>query len=438
MDRTKAKTNNARFEGAPARPFACPQLWAWLAAGALGSARCHVEGQEALRYSIASEAAAMSKTLDIESQPYTFKSGDFRALLSPSLGLQWNDNVYLSKNNAQDDFILTPLLNIAASYPISQRNLLQVNIGIGYNEYFNHHELSRLLLTSGSQVAFDIYTGDFRINLHDQFSYVQDSALEAAVANTGAYGTFQNTAGVGVTWDQQDLTVPFGFDHLNNLATSGSFDYTDHSTEMVNIRPGLKVHPQLTVGVEGTVSYTTYDQRVLNDNTGYTLGVYGDYRPGKYLIIQPRFGYSIYDYRQTSTTIPAKNQDSWYVDLTLSHQATRAITYNLSVGHELRLGIQSDLVEDWYFRPNIIWSVIKDVSITTSFFYENGTETGASLPTSSEGNYNWYGGSLGLGYSPTRNLNLSLNYRLTFRTSDTSYQEYTQNSVGILVAYSLQ
>jgi hypothetical protein len=407
--------------------------------GAVGSARYPAFAQEALKNSIAGQAVAESRRLEVENQPYTFKTGDFRALLTPSLGLQWNDNIYLSKNNPQDDFILTPMLRIDASYPLTQRNLLQVNLGIGYNEYFNHSDLSRLLLESGSQISFDIYTGDFRINLHDRLSYVQDSALEAAVANTGSYGSFQNTIGVGVTWDLQDVTIPFGYDHLNYLSTSGSYEYTDHSSEMFNLRPGLKIHPQLTVGVEGTVTYTTYDQHVLNDNTGYTLGVYGDYHPSTYFSLQPRFGYTIYDFRQTSTTVPAENHDTWYLDLTLSHQATKAITYSLSVGHELRLGIQSDLIQDWYVRPNLTWAFIKDVSLTTSLFYENGNQKGGGVPgTVVEDNYNWYGGSLTLGYSPTKKLNLSLSYRLTLRNSDAATQEYTQNLVGLTVGYTLQ
>src|SRR5262249_15774151 len=144
----------------------------------------------------------------------------------------------------------------------------------------------------------------------------------------------------------------------------------------------------------------------------------------------------IYDFRQTSQTVPAEDHDTWYLDLTLRHQATRAITYSLSVGHELRLGIQSDLIQDWYVRPNITWSIFKDVSITTSLFYENGSETGGGLPTAPvEENYNWYGGTLSVGYSPRRNLNLSLTYRLTLRNSDVASQEYTQNLVGLTVAY---
>jgi hypothetical protein len=439
MARPKPLNKRSTLAPALALPGRCaPPLWAWLAVGALGSVRGHLVAQEALRYSIAGEATAMSKIVEVENQPFTFKFGDFRALLTPSFEADWNDNVYLSKNNPQDDFILTPLLRMDASYPLTDRNLLRINLGVGYNAYITHNDLSRLLLQSGSQISFDLYVKDFSINLHDQFSYVQDSATQAAVANTGNYGNFQNIVGAGVTWDLEDVTVPFGYDHLNYLATSSSWNYTDHSSEMFNLRPGLRVHPQLTLGAEGTITYTTYDQPVLNDNTAYTLGVYATYKPGLYFNLQPRFGYTIYDFRQTSHTIPAQNQDTWYADITLSHQATKTITYSLSAGHELKLGVESDLIEDWYVRPNLIWAAFKDVNLTLSLFYENGNEKGGALPTYGETHYTWYGGSLGAGYTVNNNLNVSLTYRLTLRSSDLSSQEYTQNVVGILIAYALK
>lgn len=144
-----------------------------------------VHCQEALHYSLAGEAAAEANRLQVENQAYTFKTGDLKVLVSPSVGFDWNDNVYLTKDNPQDDFILLPALTIGASYPITQKNLLQLDVTIGYDDYLKHHDLSQLLITSGSALSFDFYTGDFAFNVHDRFSYMQDSATQAAVANTG-------------------------------------------------------------------------------------------------------------------------------------------------------------------------------------------------------------------------------------------------------------
>ena len=409
----------------------------WLAASVLLMSR-PAGAQEALRNSLAGEAAAEARILQQQAQPYTVKSGDFKLLVTPSVGFDWNDNVYLSKDDAKDDFILRPTVALNASYPLTAYNLLNLSVTFGYDKYFNHNELSRWSVQSGSELSFDVYVKDWWINAHDRVSYSQDAATEAAVANTGSYGTFQNTAGLSGTWDLEDVTLTLGYDHQNVRATSSQFDYTDNSSEMIDARAGLKVHPKLTLGVEGTASFTSYDQKVLNDNRGYSGGVYGDWRPGSYFSVQPRFGYTLYDFQQTSLFVKAQNENTWYADLTLSHQATEIISYSLSAGHELRLGIEADSIEDWYFRPNISWKVIKDVGLQTSFFYEHGKQGGGRLASLSEENYDWYGGGLTLSCSPMKKVQVSLNYRLTLRSSDTASREYAQNMVGILVAYAPQ
>lgn len=397
-----------------------------------------ISAQEALRNSLAGEAAARASRREAFSDAYTWKTGEFRLLATPSLSLRWNDNVLLGRGAAEDDLILQPTLNLSASYPVTRRNLLHLNLGVGYTKYLNHDELSRMYLHSGSQIGFDIMIHDFWINLHDRFSYSQDSAQEAAVANTGSYGQFNNSAGLSVTWNLNDVTLNLGYDHQNNFSTSDDFQQTDRTSELFVTRAGFRVHPRLTAGVEGTASLISYDQELLNDSLGYSGGVYAEWNPSEFFSVQPRFGYSIYSFDQTSSVTPAEDMNAWYAGLTVSHAITDYVTYALSAGRELRLGIQSDAIESWYVRPSATWSVFKDVGVTTSFSYEHGTQGGGKLPGFPGETYDWFTGGLTLSYAPTKRLRVSLDYRLTVRTSDGASRGYTQNQVGVHLTYSVQ
>ena len=126
---------------------------------------------------MAGDAAAEARRLQLESMPYTVKAGDFRLLLTPSLGLEWNDNVNTSHTDPEDDFILKPFLQLNASYPVTHYNLLTLSVGAGYDKYFNHDQWSDWRIESGSALSFDIYVKDFWINLHDQFQYVHARSL---------------------------------------------------------------------------------------------------------------------------------------------------------------------------------------------------------------------------------------------------------------------
>jgi len=395
--------------------------------------------QELLRNSIAGETAADFRHRDLESLPYTIKSGDLRLLLTPSIGLDWNDNILTSHSDQEDDFILRPQLEVDINYPITRHNLLQVSVTFGYEEYFQHDELSTWFVKSGSQLSFDISVEDFLINLHDRFSVVQDPASEAGVADTGQYGYFQNVAGLLATWDLRDLVLSVGYDHLNYLSLHNSYKYTDHSSEMPLFQAGVRLHPELTAGVEGGVSFTSYDKAVLNDNVNYNGGVYAEWHPSSSFRVKPRFGYTVYDFDQTSDVVKAEDQEGWYFDITATHQFTSSMSYSLSGGHEYRFGISSDLIEDWYIRPAFNWAFADNARFNVDLSYEHGDQSAGiyDQPGSNE-RYDWVGTTFGLTYSLSKRFVVGLNYRLTLRSSSVDNYDYTQNRVGLLVSYQMR
>ncbi len=400
--------------------------------------------QEALRNSLAGDAAAASRKTQMESLPYTVKSGDFKMLVVPSLDLDWNDNINIAKTGALQDFILSPRVQLDLSYPITQNNVLSLNAGVGYEKYLEHDQYSTWYLQSGTELSFDIYVKDFWFNLHDRVNYVQDTSQQPALSGTGTYATLNNTAGLSVTWDLNKLTLSAGYDHRNVISpVSQQIESQDGATEMLYARAGLEVYPGVTAGVEGTASFMRYDQMILNDNNSYSAGVYADWQPGKAFHVQPRFGYTIFTFQNTSqssfvlTNQPIQTSDlsSWYADLNITHQITDAIGYTLDAGHEVQSGIQSDAIEDWYVRPAIHWDVIKNVNLNTSFSYEHGKQGAGNVSGNLTETFDWLGANVGVSYSLLKKLSVGLNYRLTLRSSNTVNNEYTQNFVGLTLTY---
>lgn len=401
-----------------------------------------VSAQEALQNSLTGQAVAKTRDQQMQNPDYTFKAGDFRMLVNPYLSAEWNDNVRLSQANRIDDYIITPGIGITSSYQLTQRNVLFLDISIGYERYLKHPDLSSLTLNSASRtgLSFDIGIKDVTLNLHDWISYSQDSAQSSAVANTANYGTFENTLGLSADWDLNQITLSAGYDHQTVLSTSGEFDQIDHSAELFYLRSGFQVHPEVTLGLEATASFTRYHKEVLNNNDAYTVGPYVTFTPGNYFEVTARGGYSIYQFQQSSQFVRTSDQDSWYASLTVTHDILESLSYSLAVGHETQLGVESDLSEDDYIRPNITWRFIKDWDFNTGLFYEHGTQ-GVGSVTTGPGNlnqnytYDWYGGSLILNHALTSRLSLGLSYRLTLRSSDQPSQTYTQNLVGLQLTY---
>ncbi len=391
--------------------------------------------QELFRHTVPREENLESAEIQTENLPYTIKKGEFRLLATPSLELDWVDNVNLSHHNAISDVILRPLLQLDGSYPLTHRNLLRFSVGVGYDIYLDHSEFDALRLLSGSEVSFDTYIKDFVINVHDRFRYIQDPAEQAAVASTARFGGLYNTAGVSATWDRRDLLLGLGYDHDNFLATSGEFDYLNRASEILTSEAGFRVNPAIITGPEAGGSFTRYDKPFLNDNTGYNVGAFAEWRPGRYFRVRAHAGYAAYLFDQTSTQIRAEDRDSWYARLTITHELGEAFSYSLDLGHEIRLGTDADSIEAWYARPGIDWRLIKNLRFRAYLGYEHGDQGRAGQGGGVVETYDWLGLGFNLSHPITKNLAASLRYRLTLRSSDIADREYTQNLVGLILAY---
>lgn len=453
----KAAQEFAR-RNAGARPKT--HLGCWRVAMLMPLTALTAHGQDALQTLQANAAAAEARDQEMQApQDYTFKKGDFRLMITPSVGAEWIDNVNLSSSDPQDDYILTPAIGVTASYPLSKRNLLYLSITAGYDCYVKHPQYDALDLNSstGTGLSFDVAIKDVTINFHDRMSYAQGvsefsggvnggngmagNPAFASVANSpgsATFGTFQNTAGVNGVWDLDQVKWTLGYDHENVLATSSDFDGLDHSSEVISTEAKFMVHPKVNVGMNATAAYTMYDQSELNNNAAYTVGPFVELHPGHYFSVTLSGGYSTYEFQQTSTAIQTSSLDSWYVGLRLQHQPTDFLTYGLNVGRDVQLGIVSDLVQDWYVRPNATWKVIKGLAVVTYFFYDHtdqGVGSTGSLPGYNNGTFDWYGGGLSLQHPLTSRLDLSLSYQFSMLASGTVNSGYTQNLVALQLTY---
>ena len=394
-----------------------------------------VSAQDALQDLVALDTTRDVRREQVASPNYTFKSGDFRLLVTPSLGLDWNDNINTSSIDKESDFILRPFVSFDMTYPITQVNLLTLNLGLGYDYYFDHHDNSAWRVQSGSALSFDIFVDDFVINLHDRISYSRDSSQEPAVANTSEFGNFENTVGVLTSWNLAKGTISLGYDHQNVVSGESEFDSQNHASEILLSRGSYFVHPQVQSGLEGTISFTRYDQPVLNDNTAYSIGPFVSWQPGKALQVTARGGYVYYDFQQSSLSIETANLSTYYIDLTIKHDATRVMSYSFSVGRNVELGVTADVIELWYARPSLTWRFFKNISLNTGLSFEHGDEGVGDISGGQSQTYDWVSGTIGIDWPFMKRLSLGLNYRITYRESDLPDQGYTQNVIGLTLTY---
>lgn len=407
-----------------------------------------LRAQDAIRPSLAGEAAAEARRQSLDSIPYNLLVGPVRFRFSATAGFEYNDNVNVAEVNKQEDFIFRPQVSFNALWPVTQLNTLRLDLGVGYAFYLDHSQYNTngILLSPNSQISFDIFVSDFRINFHDRFSLEQDPVGEPGLSNVADYGRFQNTGGVSVLWDLNKAVVTFGYDHYNFIATNSDFDYLNRNSEILLGSISVAASSTTGVGVEGSLIWNRYDQAFLNDSTTYSAGGFLETQVTGYLKLRLAGGYQMINsdggsfivspFRGFGGGFPvftdASSLDDYYVNILISHRINAAITQRLSAGHESQLGVNSNYVKLNYVRHTVTWNIINRTLLSTEFFYEDAEDSGGFINE----HFQRYGGALSLGYQLTRHVTLGARYQYTQKNSDVVLRDYKQNRVSLDGTYS--
>src|SRR2546423_8713855 len=251
-----------------------------------------IRAQEAVRPSLAGEAAAEARRQSFEHIPYNLLLGPVRFLFSTTLGVEYNDNINLAETGKQEDVIIRPQFNVDAIWPVTQLNTLRLDLGMGYDFYLNHSNANTngVLISPGSQLAFDIFVQDFRINVHDRFSLQEDPVAELQLSNVVDCGRFENTLGVAVLWDLNKAVLTFGYDHYTYISATSTFDYLDRNAEELTFSAYFALTSTTGAGLESSAVFNYYDKNFLNDSITYSIGPFVETQITNYLKLRASAG----------------------------------------------------------------------------------------------------------------------------------------------------
>src|ERR1700693_4926606 len=140
---------------------------------------------QSIRPSLAGAYAAAATRPTIDTSDYNLQLGPAVIKLTDSFNIELNDNIDLSESDRKADLILEPFLDVKAFWQFSQLNSLSFNLGIGYIQYLQNPQLNRLdvLASPDSNLALDIFVGDFRFTVFERLSVQQDPVPNIHLSN---------------------------------------------------------------------------------------------------------------------------------------------------------------------------------------------------------------------------------------------------------------
>jgi len=401
-----------------------------------------VSGQEALRLSLAGDvAAARQKQANATIGYYNLLLGPTSWRFSSGLGMEFNDNVRLQQHG-ESDVILRPNLNTQLHWPVTEKNSLDLSLGLGYSEYLQHADLSQFFITPGSGVSFDVYAGDFKFNVHDRINITENSYENSGAANNRNLVTLQNTAGVGALWDLNKMIVNAGYDHADYSSLSDNQQsQPNSSSENLFINSGVRVRPELLIGLEAGGTVINYDQKTQTNTlqipnaTQWNAGGFASVQVSDYISVRLDGGYTVYTPDSSSTNLVAQNATGLYFTFSLAHRVNRFLNYTLTAGRSTDLSLFGQVQTYYFVRVNPNWTILNKYTLSTPLWWQEGTSVYGTAGGHNNNDYDQFGAGITLGRSLSKKLSGSIGYQFVKETSSQAGLNYIVNIVSLNFAY---
>jgi hypothetical protein len=414
-----------------------PRFTFWIVSGLLLSILLGSEdanGQESIRPSLAGSLSAESRRPAIDTGQYNIQIGPAFLSMSALLDLEYNDNIALSETDRKSDLIVEPLLNTNVFWQISEYNAIRLNLGVGYVKYLNNPQFdsSSLTITPDSQLAFDIYVGDFRFTIFDQLSIQQNPVTEINLSNVASFERLQNAAGLSVTWDLNKVILFGAYTHYNFYSLNSQFDYLNQTEEQILLSSALKLSDVLTVGLRSTFAVVDYSENFQNDSTDYSAGAFVETQLTRYLTLSAEGGYQGAHFDRGGFDVDTSQLNIPYVRVQLDHRLNRYWTEHLVAGYGAQLGFTTNYTELAYVHYDANWRMNLRTTLNFDAFYENGADSPGTVQVE---HVNRVGGGISCTYAIGRKVTLNLGYQIIDRNSDLAGHSYYQNCVILGLGY---
>ena len=394
------------------------------------------------RESLAGESTAQALEKSIGAEPYAFQYGPVRANVGARLGVNYTDNVFYSEDR-KDDVMIQPEVSVDALYPITQLNTLRLSLGVGYEWYLMNPELNANapLVNPGSELAFNLFVGDFHIRLHERLSY-QESLFFNSPANNQAFFNFTNTGiferldnhvGCDVIWDLNKTVLSAGYDHENFTAYTSSFKYLNRVSEWFTASAGYFPGDQVQSGLEGQAALHHYDQQTtLNDNWRARVGPFVEATLLEGVSLRAGGGYDLarYDAAGEATS----DFDSFYAYGRLTQQ-TRFFSHSLEGGRKNILGDNANDLRTTYALYSITSPVVAHLDLGANVSVNVAEEYGG--PSGYDENFTYSEAGFQAGWQFHKHWRVELGYEFLLKASDLAGRDFERDRVTVALAWKL-
>jgi hypothetical protein len=361
---------------------------------------------------------------------YNLRWGKVTGRLHGSVQTEYNDNINLSDDDARADVVIGPFVGVGFLWPLSEKNILQFDLGVGYRAYLDNTELNSLLISPDSRLNYQVRVLDAEITFHDQFSIEVDPLSRPELSGATEvldYRRFNNDVGFTVNWElMRDVTLLGGYNYVIDRSLNDDFlelDRDDHVFHVAAYRP---LGSRINLGLRSSYTITEYVEPIQNNGRTFAFGPHVISRLSDFVTADAGVNYTRADYRQTGTISDASDFEGITFFAGAEHRMNSRTSHYIRADRTINPGFGSNFTDIFSLQYGISLRASSAVTLKGTFVFEDLTSSGAVNENSNR--YLWYlGGNLKI----SRTWSAGLAYSFGLKESDFPGRDYKQNRVTL-------
>lgn len=355
--------------------------------------------------------------------------------------VEFNDNITSSATNKKSDIIIAPGIEFDTTWDISEFNDLNFNIATKYRKYMKNSQFDSdknfLYIASGSQLRFNVYIKDFTISFFDKFSYDIDPSDARAVEggnienDPSIFERFNNNMGMSVTWNMNDVIWDVGLSRKDLIPKGDEFKSLRRTTNILSSKATIFPLPNVTTGLMGSYSVTTYEVNDQNGSTGIMIGPFVEWQMTHFTNINAKVQLTHTDFDSDGTNGDSSNVKGITGRFAIDNELNPVYRHTLALSHQEALGFVSNSISIQKVEYDATYQMLSEFSVQFGGYWELGKESGGIEPEK----YDRFGANFGFGLDLSKKLSSSVSLRHTRKNSNISSRTYDQNSIVFSFAY---
>lgn len=340
--------------------------------------------------------------------------------------MQYDDNIYLSSHDTEDDFITTVTPGVSVEWPF-HANLLKLDYHVDINRFWDN---------TSQDATNHYFLGEVEINLREvSFNLTHDFKHvfeRPSTEDTSRVKREDNRTGIKAKLEKARLGIELGYEHfIRNYCSEDEYDVYDRKEDTYSVTLTHQTFPKTKLLLEYDFTEIRYDEAAQSDSDYHQLLVGGIGELTPKTTITAKTGYQLRNYDQPEE--PDFDSGVLYADITHRFSDKNAVKLSfLRTAEESTYGINNyykvesvSAVFDHYFSTKLLGFITGIAQVNS---YPNETVEEGEAKTRKD---KYYSLGAGLRYYLRENFTLTLQAEHIERDSNFDIYEYGQNLITL-------